>query len=671
MAVAFVVAFHLWPRRMSGGYVGVDIFLVISGFLITSHLLSSPPRSMRDVGVFWGRRIRRLLPAAFTVIFGTAVAGWALLPESQWRSLARDAVASAAYVENWNLARNTTDYLGAEAAASPFQQYWSLSLEEQFYVVWPLLIAAAAAVAARRAVSFTQTVAVIVGLVFVLSLTASILVTKSNPAAAYFVTHTRMWELALGGVLAVASATRPAWFAWGSQRRAVVAWSALAAMVWAAFTYSSATPFPGVAALVPTLAAAAFMAARSESGRWSPRRLMQVAPFQYVGDLSYSIYLWHWPIIIMLPYVLGMSLTWPVKLGIVAVTLFLAGLSKTWIEDPPQRSQRLRRPRWSVAIAVGGILVITAVGGAQIALAEAREQRAESELAAAVERDQACLGAAAMVPGADCVAPRGEKLLTTPAQAADDRPDAYADNCSVGPPFGARKTCTYGQQENPTARIALVGNSHAGHWLPTLQVLAKKREWQITTFLVSECFPVDLLQDFSKVDAAKGCREWTQWALEQTAGHGFDLIVTSNRSGPALSGVGEVDQVATAKRGYLETLGVWADAGDSVLVVRDTPYGEVVTPDCVDENLSDLGACDGPKSRREVPDPMADAALAMEQGNIRVADLTSSFCAYGQCYSTIGGLIVYFDRSHMTTAFAKTLAPMLEPSVTPLLPTSR
>ena len=536
VAVSLVLLFHLWPERMSGGYVGVDIFFVISGFLITSHLLGAPPRSFRDVGAFWGRRIRRLLPAAFVVIAATAVAGWVLLPESQWRSLARDAVASAAYVENWNLAGSATDYLGAESAASPFQQFWSLSVEEQFYVAWPLLVAGAAVVAARRAVSVTRAVACVVGVVFVASLGASVLVTSSNPAAAYFVTHTRMWELALGGVLAVAVVARPRWFAWPATVRAVVAWIALAAMGWSAFTFTAATPFPGVVALVPTLATAAFMAARSESGRWSPERVMRVAPVQYLGDVSYSVYLWHWPIIVMLPYVLGEWLSWPVKVGVIAATVAIAGASKTWIEDPPQRSRRLRSPQWSAAIALGGVVGVLVLGGSQFAVAVSRENTAASVLAAALEGDASCVGAGVMVPGASCAGgPHGAELLTTPAQAAEDRPAPYADDCWVSSPFAGRKTCTYGETANPTARIALVGNSHAGHWLPALQVLAKERGWQITTFLVSECFPVDMPQKFSKAGAADGCREWTRWALQQTAGKGFDLIVSSNRSGPALS----------------------------------------------------------------------------------------------------------------------------------------
>jgi peptidoglycan/LPS O-acetylase OafA/YrhL len=668
VAVVLVVLFHLWPARVSGGYVGVDVFFVISGFLITSHLIKAPPRGPRDVGAFWARRIRRLLPAAFVVIAATAIASWVFLPESQWRSLAGDAVASALYVENWNLAGGATDYLAAEDASSPFQQFWSLSVEEQFYIAWPLLIAAALALAPRRRSRSTLTaIGIPVAVVFVSSLAASAVLTATNPSAAYFVTHTRMWELALGGLLAVGIAARPQWFAAPSGVRALVAWAALAAIAWSALTYTHATPFPGTAALVPTVAAAAFLAARSEAGRWSPSRITGTAPVQFTGDVSYSIYLWHWPVIVILPYVTGQTLHWPLKLAIVAAVIPIAWLSKTWIEDPPQRATRFARPAWAAGFALTGMLAVMALGGAQVAVAADREQQAATRLAAAMA-DPVCAGAAAMAPGSHCDGgPHGAELLTTPAQAAADRPAPYADGCWTSAPFTARKVCTYGEQTNPTARIALVGNSHAGHWLPALQELATTHRWHITTYLVSACFPVDLPQDFAKAGASEGCRAWGRWAVEQTAGQDYDLVVTSARSGPSLTGVAQSDQVAAATAGYLDTLGAWADAGDRVLVLRDTPYGEVLTPDCVAQHASDLSACDGPQARREVPDAMADAARALRLETVQVADLTPYFCADAQCYSTIGGLIVYSDRSHMTTTFAKTLAPIVEPYVTGLL----
>jgi peptidoglycan/LPS O-acetylase OafA/YrhL len=670
VAVSLVLLFHLWPARMTGGYVGVDVFFVISGFLITSHLVKSPPRSMRDIGAFWARRIRRLLPAAFAVIAATAVASWAFLPESQWRSLARDAIASAIYVENWNLAGSATDYLAADGASSPFQQFWSLSVEEQFYIVWPLLVAAAVALAARRAASVTWAVGVVVGLVLTASLAASVLITVADPEAAYFVTHTRMWELALGGVLAVATAARPGWFSWPGPVRAAVAWAALAAIGWSAFTLTGSTPFPGTAALVPTLAAVAFIAARSESGAFSPQRISATVPVQYVGDVSYSVYLWHWPIIVILPYVTGQPLSWALKLAIIAVTLVVAGASKRWIEDPPQKSAKFARLPWAAGFAAAGMVGVIALGGAQTAYANAREHQAAADLAAALEAEAACAGAAAMVPGAECAhVPHGAELLTTPAQAAADRPAPYADGCWTSPPFDARNVCTYGDADDPAARIALVGNSHAGHWLPALEELADDYGWQIDTYLVSECFPVDMAQNFAVAGASEGCRAWGRWAVGQTAGAGYDLVVTSARSGPSLTDVAEGDQVATATSGYLDVLSQWTTAGDRVLVLRDTPYGEVVTPDCIAEHITDLSACDGPQDRREVPDPLADAARLLAVDTVQVADLTEFFCRDEQCYSTIGGLIVYFDRSHMTTAFAATLAPFVEPYATELLAT--
>ena len=406
VAVVLVLLFHLWPGRMSGGYVGVDVFFVISGFLITSHLIKAPPRSARDVGAFWARRIRRLLPAAFVVIGATAVASWMFLPESQWRSLARDAVASALYVENWNLAGGATDYLAADNAWSPFQQFWSLSVEEQFYIAWPLLIAAAVALASRRGRSSVTAIGITVAVVFATSLSASVILTATDPAAAYFVTHTRMWELALGGLLAVGIAARPKWFAAPSPVRALVAWAALAAIAWSAFTYTGGTPFPGLAALVPTVAAAAFIAARNEAGRWSPHHIARTTPVQFTGDVSYSIYLWHWPIIVILPYVTGQALHWPQKLAVLAVVFPIAWLSKKCIEDPPQRATHLARPAWAAGFAVAGMLAVIVLGGAQIAVAADREQQAATHLAQALN-DPVCTGAAAMAPGANCGGPHG------------------------------------------------------------------------------------------------------------------------------------------------------------------------------------------------------------------------------------------------------------------------
>ena len=493
--------------------------------------------------------------------------------------------------------------------------------------------------------------------------------TAADPAAAYFVTHTRMWEPALGGLLAAGIAVRPQCFIWPSAVRSVVAWAGLAAIVWCAFAFTGATSFPGTAALVPTVGAAAFVAARSETGRWSPQRIGGVAPVQFAGDVSYSMYLWHWPIIVIAPFATGADLTGPTKVLIFAATLAIAWASKEWIEDPPQRSSHLARPTRAVGFAVVGMVGVIAIGGTQSAVASIREEQANTRLAAAFERQKACAGARALSAAGDCQGgPHGTNLLTTPAQAALDQSDLYDDGCLSGAPFTDRATCTYGERKNPVARIALVGNSHAGHWLPTLQELAEEHGWQITTYLASACITIDRPQDFQEAGAVEGCQDWSKWAIDSAAQGEYDLIVTSARTSRPLIDVAAQDTEATIRQAYMGTLATWARSGRPVLVLRDTPESNVIVPDCVDEHSQELSKCDGPQASRLSADPLAEAATATKDSTVEVADLTKYLCSDGTCYGTIGGLPAYLDRHHMTDTFARTLAPFVEPQVARLLP---
>ncbi len=301
VAVASVLAYHLWPGAVSGGYVGVDVFLVISGYLITAHLLRDPPTGWREVGRFWGRRMRRLLPASALVLVVSVAAAAVVLPASQLARTGVEAVASALYVQNWSLAATATDYLASESAATAFRHYWSLSVEEQFYLVWPLLIGAAVLLGRwwRRAGALAVVVLAVLGG----SLAWSVHLTAVDPAAAYYVTTTRMWELALGGAVALLGARFPD-VRVPDRVAGPLALAGLAAIGAAVVGFSATTPFPGATALLPTAGTAAVIVAYP-GARSSAGRLLGLRPAQVLGDVSYSTYLWHWPLIVLVPFAVG------------------------------------------------------------------------------------------------------------------------------------------------------------------------------------------------------------------------------------------------------------------------------------------------------------------------------------------------------------------------------
>ena len=207
-----------------------------------------------------------------------------------------------------------------------------------------------------------------------------------------------------------------------------------------------------------------------------------------------------------------------------------------------------------------------------------------------------------------------------------------------------------------------MGNSHAGHWLPALQVLAQEQNFRITTYLISQCFTVTVEIDFGDGRDAS-CLEWNERVLAETTDGRFDAVVASNRTARLLAGVPLADQADAARAAYTDTLERWAATGVPVVVLRDTPYADVENvPDCVAAHLADLSACDGGRDREQA-DPFAEAARALDAPTVQVVDLTDRICRDDTCYSVVGGVIVYFDAGHLSATFARSLAPALREPV--------
>jgi peptidoglycan/LPS O-acetylase OafA/YrhL len=669
IAVGAVVLFHLWPQRLPGGFVGVDVFFVISGFLITSHLLARPPRRGGDLTRFWARRIRRLLPASLLVLAVTLVATWLVAPVSVWDRTAREAIAAAFYVENWSLAAQSVDYLAADAAPTAVQHFWSLSVEEQFYLVWPILLLGAGLLARRLRRSELSMSALAVGIVLVASFIASIVLTATQPERAYFLTWTRAWEFAVGaaGAWAVLALRRP-----GPVLAAVLAWSGLALIVVSCFQISATTPFPGWAAAFPVLGTAAVLVARAE-GRGSPDPLWRLPGAQWLGDASYSVYLWHWPLIVLAAAALGGTIFWPVKVAVLAATLLLSALTKVHVEDRFRRPRPGQRDATAFRGALAGMLVVSLLAGLLVLAADRRSSAARDELASVSPELSACLGAASLAPDADCPDPwsMAQPWYPDPSIAGEDQGDAYADDCFTGSPYTARLTCTYG--DGPY-RVALVGNSHAGHWLPALQVLAEERDWTLTTFLVSVCNISDAPTEFADPAVERNCLEYTDWVVEQTSGDAFDLVITSQRQSARVAGEDWAGTAAASEAGYRSLLERWVRAGARVAVIEDVhnPTNEVGRiPECLDRNRDDPAQCtwpqqwpapDGPDDYRWM-DPLY--AAAQSRDDVETVSVNDLLCRDGVCNPVIGLVVTYVDASHLTATYARSLAPALDERLAP------
>lgn len=337
--------------------MGVDVFFVVSGFLITGLLMrEAEQRGRISLRGFYMRRARRILPAAVTALLVISAMTLAFVPQREWADWFREIVASTLYYENWQLAIDSQIPQRADLESTPVQHFWSLSVEEQFYLFWPLLIVIALWVAARRGAAAVGTVLALLGAVTVASFVHSLVLTVDDVNLAYFSTLSRTWEFGIGGILAIV-ASRP----WpGNDRlRTVVSWIGLVLIVVPIVTFRSPEVFPGLVVLIPVVGTLAVIWAGMPAGPYSTARVAGLRPVQWVGDVSYSLYLWHWPIFMFTPYITGVpSPPWLMVL-LVLVSLAVAGLSKRWIEDPFRHGAHGIRVRSRVLL--GGLAATIAV----------------------------------------------------------------------------------------------------------------------------------------------------------------------------------------------------------------------------------------------------------------------------------------------------------------------
>ncbi|HEY4226639.1 MAG TPA: acyltransferase family protein [Pseudolysinimonas sp.] len=668
LAVVSVVVFHFWPQLLPGGYIGVDVFFVISGYLIIGSLLREVNAAGRvHLVEFWARRARRLMPASLVTLIMVAVAVVIWVPQVYWVQFLREIGSAAAYVLNWLLAANSVDYLASQNAPSPVQHFWSLSVEEQFYIAWPIVILVVCLLARRASVAVRLRVLTIVLVVIVAaSAIYSVVATSQNQASAYFFTTTRAWEFGIGGLLAlvhdrVRELPRTV--------SAILAWLGIALILLAALTFNAETAFPGAVAWLPVVGALLVIGARLPRAAWSPAGLYRLRPVQWLGDVSYSLYLWHWPLLVIAPIALRHPIGDLSKAALLVTALALAWASRRFIEEPIRISPAIRRrgPWFSTISAVAAAALLLGGSLAWTGSLEARSAQARVEALKDIAADgSSCVGAGAFGPDrSECPRPFAVTALTDPVAAVSDigRGVQVSDRCKQTDLGTGVVTCQLGVTDHPAHHIALIGDSHAGMLLEPLQIYAQAHDWEVTTYLKSWCIGTGVAHvaapDNLSTAVVASCATWGAAALRQIASDpSIDTVVFSNFTRHYDLDVQGLGRPVTAGD-FAAAWGTLTAAGKKVVVIRDMPdAGSTLIPQCVAQHMSVYDPCATPRSVA-VTSSDPEWSAAQTTAGVTGIDLTDDFCDASTCHSVIGGLIVYFDYHHLTATFARTLSPYL------------
>jgi peptidoglycan/LPS O-acetylase OafA/YrhL len=651
-AVLSVVLYHARIGHVRGGYIGVDVFFVISGFLITRLLIGSVGKGgVRALPTFYTRRIRRLLPAAMTVVVATVVAARIWAPALSVRSISIDGIFTTFYGLNYRLAVEGTQYLNQGSVPSPLQHYWSLAVEEQFYVCWPILIVLVVLLGRRYR---NWLLLFLLAAVVAVSFHYSVSITRGDAPWAYFSLLTRAWELALGALVAVSASQLSRM----PKRVAVVgAWLGLIAIVASAFIFSDSTPYPGSEAALPVVGAAVVIACGCRTQRGAGG-LLGTRPLQYVGKLSYSWYLWHWPMLILAAMVIGHALTLPQRVMVVLASLLAAAVTYVAIENPA-RSFNMPNVKW---FAGGALLSGTAVIAAFLVLGNlpstVGKGAATSVVHASVATSQVTVQMKqAVAAGLDTIeAPRN--LVPEPAYAHGDVPSSSDNGCHADYFAISQGPCVYGDPSG-SRTVVLFGDSHMQQWQPGFVAAGQYAHWRVVNWTKSACPVAELTVVAAALNRVyTECNTWRALTLRRIATLKPDVVVVTSSEDLAAASVTPAEY-ANAMTATLRTLEQTTRA--QIVYFEDTPYPGYNMAECVASHLGDVRSCDF-STARAYTDPARHLATlqAVEKlGGVRIVDPKDWICAGNMCPAVVGNLLVYRDQSHISVEFSRWLTPMI------------
>ncbi|MFD3584937.1 acyltransferase family protein [Streptomyces sp. NPDC058683] len=640
VAITMVVLMHTGILGIHGG---VDVSFTLSGFLIGSQLLAEIDKTGKvSLGKFWARRFRRLAPGASLVIVVTAVVAWIYASPFRFRDYMSDGFAASLSFINWRLAENGTDYFANDGSQSPYQHFWSLGIEEQFYVVAPLALVVVAwfsRVVFRSRFFIGLFLATVIGGSLYLSVTQ----TQTNQPLAYFGTQTRVWELALGVFVALNARLLSRV---NQGFAAFLTWAGLGTTLVTALLITEKTPLPGYAVGGPVLGAALVIAGGCAAPRHGVERVLFNPVTDFVGNVSYGWYLWHWPMLILWPEIVTREFSYSDRFRVAAGSFVLAVATHYLIERRLKANAKLVQIPWR-GILVGLTLTGTAAVATTLAVRVPLNLSVQTASGAAANGYQGIASVEQAVKERDHPRISESALLKAPSDRGDH--GCIDDLLITG--YTLRDECVIG---DTTAKrtMVLMGDSHAYQWGNAFNELGKKLHVKVITVIKSGCTPEvykitreDLGRDYTE------CTSWRKTALDKIDQLKPDVLVVANRV-----------QGTTTEEGADQTFKRLKATGAKLVYLTDTPYPNRSVPDCLAQNSDDIGACSRPSTE------MIDRAEfrlmereAAQKSGFKVIDTIPAFCADGYCPAVIGGHVVYWDYSHMSGSYALSLAPYLEP----------
>jgi peptidoglycan/LPS O-acetylase OafA/YrhL len=654
VAVLLVVLGHAGVGFLRGGFVGVDVFFVLSGFLITRLLIAGAERDGSvSLRAFYARRAKRILPAAALTLVAIDLASYHLMNFVRAKQAVVDSLWAALFSANVHFARVGVDYFAQGQPPSPVQHFWSLAVEEQFYLLWPLVLAILlAGVGARRRNGRLAAALLLIGIV---SLTWSVLDTGRTPAAAYFSTAARAWELVLGAALAVASAR---FLRLSARGRALLGWGGIMAIGVAAVLFSDATPFPGYAALLPTVGTAMVIAAGIGDER-SPRGVggpLGCRPLRYVGDRSYAFYLWHWPVLAIAASWVGHDLSLGVNLILLGGAFLLSVLSFRLVEDPIRRATFTRPLRTSALLWGTSVVLVAVVAAASLrsidGIAAAGAVDAAGPLPTLAPLVPAGYRGVASDPGGGSAATSGAIPAVVDAVRAARRAEAIPTG--LVPPVGrllgdqyqfADPDCfaQHGMSSQGLCRmgtgartIVVFGDSHARQWMPAILSMASTDGWSVVPLIETGCRPAEYLE---------GCNAYYRWAIAQVRRLHPDVVLIG---GHLRSITRDLAEQSVAGFGLL--IDAVKPLARQVVVIGDPPSQEREPVDCLLGRGATLATCARTLTQDQASE-YAGLQRIVQVRRVGFIDTMGWFCFEGTCPLVVGRTITHRDTDHVTMSY--------------------